>query len=77
MSKRYRADEPEDGIVTVSEAREETPQVEVPVPGSMKVKPVVDDREAYIKRKLMVINEWPDGAKKRAAVERLLKRKEV
>ena len=35
------------------------------------------DVDAFIARKLKVINEWPDGAKKRRAAERLLKNKEV
>ena len=33
--------------------------------------------DAFIERKLKVINEWPDGAKKRAAVERLFRNKEA
>lgn len=38
-------------------------------------KPVnVDD---FIARKLKVINEWPDGAKKKNAAERLFKNKEA
>lgn len=35
------------------------------------------DVDAFIARKLKVINEWTDGAKKRNAIERLLKNKEV
>ena len=35
------------------------------------------DVDAFIERKLKVINEWPDGAKKRAAVERLFRNKEA
>lgn len=35
------------------------------------------DVDAFIKRKLKVINEWPDGTKKRAAVERLFRNKEA
>lgn len=33
--------------------------------------------DAFIARKLKVINEWPDGAKKRAAIERLFRNKEA
>lgn len=33
--------------------------------------------DKFIERKLKVINEWPDGAKKRAAVERLFRNKEA
>lgn len=35
------------------------------------------DVDAFIARKLRVINEMPDGAKKRNAAERVLKNKEV
>lgn len=35
------------------------------------------DVDAFIARKLKVINEMPDGAKKRNAAERVLKNKEV
>lgn len=35
------------------------------------------DVEKFIARRLKVINEWPDGAKKRAAVERLFRNKEA
>ena len=35
------------------------------------------DVDAWIARKLKVINEWPDGAKKKNAAERVLKNKEV
>ena len=35
------------------------------------------DVDAFIERKLKVINEWPDGTKKRAAVERLFRNKEA
>lgn len=35
------------------------------------------DVDAFIARKLKVINELPDGAKKRNAAERVLKNKEV
>ena len=35
------------------------------------------DVDAFIVRKLKVINELPDGAKKRNAAERVLKNKEV
>lgn len=50
---------------------EKPKKVETPV-----VKKSVDV-DAFIERKLKVINEWPDGAKKRSAAERLLKNKEV
>lgn len=40
-------------------------------------KPVKADVEAFIARKLKVINEWPDGVKKRAAIERLFRNKEA
>lgn len=42
-----------------------------------KAPPVKNDVDAFIERKLKVINEWPDGAKKRAAVERLFRNKEA
>ena len=35
------------------------------------------DVDRFIARKLRVINEWPDGAKKRSALERLFKNKEA
>lgn len=35
------------------------------------------DADAFIARKLKVINEWPDGAKKRAAIDRLFRNKEA
>lgn len=77
MSKRYRAEAPEvTEEVTPVPAEEETPQVEVTVPGPVKAGKGYD-RDAFIERRLKVINEWPDGAKKRAAVDRLLRRKEV
>lgn len=53
------------------EQAEESVNVEKPV-----VKQSVDV-DAFIARKLRVINEWPDGAKKRSAAERVLKNKEV
>lgn len=44
-------------------------------------KPIVSKRPAdvdkFIERKLRVINGWPDGAKKRAAAERLFRNKEA
>lgn len=43
-------------------------------PVAVKTSVNVDD---FIARRLKVINEWPDGAKKRAAAERLLKNKEA
>lgn len=54
---------------------------EEPIEEVKKVeKPVVKksvDVEAFIARKLKVINERPDGAKKRNAAERILRNKEV
>ena len=47
-----------------------------------KKAPVVEtkkkvDVDAFIARKLKVINTWPDGVKKQRAAERLLRNKEV
>ena len=33
--------------------------------------------DKFIARKLKVINEWPDGVKKREAIERLFRNKEA
>lgn len=59
---------------------EDAPAVEQPEENREPKKPVVKksvDRDAWIARKLKVINELPDGAKKRNAAERVLKNKEV
>ena len=60
---------------------EDIEQVEPAVDFEEPEKPVYRkksvDVDSYIARKLKVINEWPDGAKKRNAADRILKNKEV
>lgn len=64
------------------EVLEEEPVPAAAEPAPVAAKPVPEapkavDVDAFITRKLKVINEWPDGAKKRAAAERVLRFKEV
>lgn len=59
-------------VAPVVEEVEQPKTVEAPAVVKKSV-----DVDAFIARKLRVINEWPDGAKKRRAAERLLKNKEV
>ena len=73
--KKARGFGPVDDTETVAPVVEEVEQpktVEAPAVVKKSV-----DVDAFIARKLKVINEWPDGAKKRSAAERLLKNKEV
>lgn len=73
--KKARSFGPVDDTETVAPVVEEVEQpktVEAPAVVKKSV-----DVDAFIARKLKVINEWPDGAKKRSAAERLLKNKEV
>lgn len=55
---------------------EETPEVfEEPVETPVFTAKKKVDVDAFIARKLKVVNEWPDGARKRAAADRILKNK--
>ena len=62
-------------MIKDEKVRDEMIEPEKPVK-SVPVKKSVDV-DAFSARKLKVINEWPDGAKKRNAAERLFKIKEV
>lgn len=76
IKDKKRMGEPIENVDDVIEepVREDREVKKVEKPAVVK-KPV--DVDAFIARKLKVINEWPDGAKKRNAVERLLRNKEV
>lgn len=68
---RKRYDETDEIFGETPEVIEEP--VETPVFTAKTKKPV--DVDAFIARMLKVINEWPDGARKRAAADRILKNK--
>ena len=74
IKDRKRADEPiaDQDMTPVETPAEEPKKFEKPAVVKKSV-----DRDAWIARKLKVINEYPDGAKKRNAAERVLKNKEV
>lgn len=74
IKDKKRHGEPVEAVENVDDAVIEPVHEEVKKPAVVKKSVSVED---FIARKLKVINEWPDGAKKRNAAERLLRNKEV